>query len=153
MLKLLDQQYLKSPSYGSRKMTVFLREQGYQVNRKRVQRLMRQLGIEALYPKPKLSLGNREHKVYPYLLRGLSITRANQVWCSDITYLPVLRGHYYLVAIMDWYSRKVLAWRISNSLDVDFCIEALESALNEYGTPEIFNSDQGSQFTSKAFTD
>ena len=153
MLKLLDQQYLKSPSYGSRKMTVFLREQGYQVNRKRVQRLMRQLGIEALYPKPKLSLGNREHKVYPYLLRGLSITRANQVWCSDITYLPVLRGHYYLVAIMDWYSRKVLAWRISNSLDVDFCIEALESALNEYGTPEIFNSDQGSQFTSEAFTD
>ena len=153
MLKLLDQQYLKSPSYGSRKMTVFLREQGYQVNRKRVQRLMRQLGIEAIYPKPKLSLGNREHKVYPYLLTGLSITRANQVWCSDITYLPVLRGHYYLVAIMDWYSRKVLAWRISNSLDVDFCIEALESALNEYGAPEIFNSDQGSQFTSKAFTD
>lgn len=153
MLKLLDQQYLKSPSYGSRKMTVFLREQGYQVNRKRVQRLMRQLGIEAIYPKPKLSLGNREHKVYPYLLRGLSITRANQVWCSDITYLPVLRGHYYLVAIMDWYSRKVLAWRVSNSLDVDFCIEALESALNEYGPPEIFNSDQGSQFTAKAFTD
>ena len=153
MLKLLDQQYLKSPSYGSRKMTVFLRDQGYQVNRKRVQRLMRQLGIEAIYPKPKLSLSNREHKVYPYLLRGLSITRANQVWCSDITYLPVLRGHYYLVAIMDWYSRKVLDWRISNSLDVDFCIEALESALNEYGTPEIFNSDQGSQFTSKAFTD
>ena len=152
-MKLLDQQYLKTPFYGSRKMVQFLQEQGYQVGRKRVRRLMRQLGIEAIYPKPKLSQRNHEHKVYPYLLRGLAITRVNQVWCTDITYLPVLRGHYYLVAIMDWYSRKVLSWQISNSLDVHFCLDALGESLSRYGGPEIFNSDQGSQFTSNAFTE
>ena len=153
LLRLLDEQYLKTPFYGSRKMTEFLRELGYSVNRKRVQRLMRQLGIIAVYPKPRLSQSNPEHQVYPYLLRGLNIERANQVWCTDITYLPVLKGHYYLIAIMDWYSRKVLSWRISNTLDVDFCLEALNEALSCFGCPNIFNSDQGSQFTSKAFTD
>lgn len=153
LLRLLDEQYLKTPFYGSRKMTVYLRELGYQVNRKRVQRLMRELGIEALYPKPRLSKANLAHQVYPYLLRDLTIESANQVWCTDITYLPVLRGHFYLVAIMDWYSRKVLSWRISNTLDVDFCIEALEEALDRFGCPRIFNSDQGSQFTSNTFTE
>lgn len=134
-------------------MTEFLREAGYSVNRKRVQRLMRQLGIIALYPKPSLSQTNPEHSVYPYLLRELTIEKANQVWCTDITYLPVLKGHYYLVAIMDWYSRKVLSWRISNTLDVYFCLEALTEALSWFGYPDIFNSDQGSQFTSTAFTE
>lgn len=153
MLRLLDEQYLKAPCYGSRKMLRFLREQGYQVNRKRVQRLMRKLGIEAIYCKPHLSMPHPEHRVYPYLLRNLAIDRANQVWSTDITYLPVLRGHFYLVAIMDWWSRKVLSWRISNSLDVTFCLEALQEALEEHGKPEIFNSDQGSQFTSVEFTD
>jgi putative transposase len=153
LLRLLDEQYLKTPFYGSRKMTVYLQELGYQVNRKRVQRLMRELGIEALYPKPRLSKSNLAHQVYPYLLRDLTIETANQAWCTDITYLPVLRGHFYLVAIMDWYSRKILSWRISNTLDVDFCIEALEESLDRFGTPCIFNSDQGSQFTSNIFTE
>jgi putative transposase len=152
LLRLLDEQYLKTPSYGSRKMTVHLQELGYPVNRKRVQRLMRKLGIEAIYPKPKLSKANLAHQVYPYLLRDLTIETANHVWCTDITYLPVLRGHFYLVAVMDWYSRKVLSWRISNTLDVEFCIEALQEALSGFGCPCIFNSDQGSQFTSNAFT-
>jgi putative transposase len=153
LLRLLDEQYLKTPFYGSRKMTVYLRELGYRVNRKRVQRLMRELGIEALYPKPRLSKANLAHQVYPYLLRDLTIETANQVWCTDITYLPVLRGHFYLVAIMDWCSRKILSWRISNTLDVDFCIEALQEALDRFGCPCIFNSDHGSQFTSNAFTE
>lgn len=152
LLRSLDQQYLETPFYGSRRMTVVLRQQGYAVNRKRVQRLMRQLGIEAIYPKPRLSQAHRDHQVYPYLLRGLAITQSNQVWCTDITYLPVLKGHFYLVAIMDWFSRKVLSWRISNTLDVTFCLEALQESITEYGHPEIFNSDQGSQFTSQAFT-
>jgi putative transposase len=152
LLRLLDEQYLKTPFYGSRKMTVYLRDLGYQVNRKRVQRLMRKLGIEALYPKPRLSKANLAHQVYPYLLRDLTIETANQVWCTDITYLPVLRGHFYLIAVMDWYSRKILSWRISNTLDIDFCIEALQEALDRFGCPCIFNSDQGSQFTSNAFT-
>jgi putative transposase len=129
LLRLLDQQYLETPFYGSRRMTVVLRQQGYEVNRKRVQRLMRQLGIEALYPKPRLSLAHPEHQVYPYLLRELAVTRANQVWCTDITYLPVLKGHFYLVAMMDWYSRKVLSWRVSNTLEVSFCVEALQEAV------------------------
>lgn len=150
--RLLDQQYLETPFYGSRRMTVWLQKQGLNVNRKRVQRLMRQLGLEALYPKPKLSQKHPEHEVYPYLLRGVSVTRTDQVWSTDITYLPVLHGHYYLIAIMDWYSRKVLSWRVSNTLEVEFCVEALEAALLDYGKPEIFNSDQGSQFTAKAFT-
>lgn len=153
LLRLLDQQYLKTPFYGSRRMTVMLREQGYEVNRKRIQRLMGQLGIEAIYPKPRLSKAHPEHQVYPYLLRDLEVTQANQVWCTDITYLPVLKGHFYLVAIMDWYSRKVLSWRISNTLEVTFCIEALQEAIAHYGVPEIFNSDQGSQFTSNGFTE
>jgi putative transposase len=153
LLRLIDQQYLETPFYGSRKMTVLLQQCGYRINRKRTQRLMRQLGLEAIYPKPRLSQVHPDHQVYPYLLRNLAITHANHVWCVDITYLPVLRGHFYLVAIMDWYSRKVLAWRISNTLDVYFCLEALQEALSNYGNPEIFNSDQGSQFTSKAFTD
>jgi putative transposase len=113
---------------------------------------MRKLGIEAIYPKPRLSKTNLAHQVYPYLLRDLPIESANQVWCTDITYLPVLRGHFYLIAVMDWYSRKILSWRISNTLDVEFCIEALQEALSLFGKPDIFNSDQGSQFTSNAFT-
>jgi len=152
LLRLLDQQYLETPFYGSRRMTVSLRQQGYVVNRKRVQRLMRQLGIEALYPKPRLSQAHPEHQVYPYLLRDLAVTQSNQVWCTDITYLPVLKGHFYLVAMMDWYSRKVLSWQISNTLEVTFCLAALQEAMTCYGTPEIFNSDQGSQFTSNSFT-
>lgn len=153
LLKLIDQQYLKTPFYGSRRMAAYLREQGYPINRKRVQRLMHQLGLQAIYPKPKLSQANPEHKVYPYLLRGLEIVRVNQVWSTDITYLPVLKGHFYLVAIMDWYSRKVLSWRVSNTMDVQFCLAALEEALSRYPKPEIFNSDQGAQFTANAFTE
>lgn len=153
LLRLLDEQYMKTPFYGSRRMAVVLHQKGYPVGRKRVQRLMRQLGIEAIYPKPKLSKANPEHRVYPYLLRGLEVAKANQVWCTDITYLPVLKGHFYLVAIMDWYSRKVLSWRISNTLEVGFCLEVLEEAMARYGTPDIFNSDQGSQFTSNRFTE
>ena len=153
LLRLLDEQYLETPFYGSRRMTVVLRQQGYPVNRKRVQRLMRQLGIEAIYPKPRLSQHHPDHQVFPYLLRGLSIEQANQVWCTDITYLPVLKGHFYLVAVMDWYSRKVLAWAVSNTMEVTFCVEALQRALARYGSPEIFNSDQGAQFTATAFTD
>jgi putative transposase len=152
VLQLIDQQYLETPFYGSRRMSVALRQQGYVVNRKQVQRLMRQMGIEAIYPKPRLSQAAREHQVYPYLLRDLAITRANQVWCTDITYLPVLRGHFYLVAIMDWFSRAVLSWRVSNTLEVFFCLDALQAAIARYGCPEIFNSDQGSQFTSTTFT-
>ena len=153
LLRALDEQYLKTPFYGSRRMTVSLNSQGFAVNRKRVQRLMRQLGLFALYPKPNLSKAQATHYKYPYLLRNMDITHANQVWSTDITYLPVFQGHFYLVAIMDWYSRKVLSWRISNTLDVDFCLDALQVALKTYGTPEIFNSDQGAQFTSNIFTD
>lgn len=153
LLKLIDQQYLSTPFYGSRRMTAQLARQGYSINRKRVQRLMRQLGLQAVYPKPKLSIRHPEHKIYPYLLRGVEIVNVNQVWSTDITYLPVLRGHFYLVAVMDWFSRKVLSWRISNTMDVGFCIEALEEALASYAKPKIFNSDQGSQFTANAFTD
>ena len=151
--RLIDEYYLEAPCYGSRRMTVWLRQQGFPVNRKRVQRLMRQLGLEAIYPKPKLSQKHPAHVIYPYLLKGVKITHANHVWSTDITYLPVLKGHFYLIAMMDWYSRKVLAWRISNTLEVEFCVEALEAALLDYGNPEIFNCDQGSQFTSQAFTD
>jgi putative transposase len=144
LLRLLDQQYLETPFYGSRRMMLALREKGYSVNRKRVQ--------QAIYPKPRLSQAAREHQVYPYLLRNLAITKANQVWCTDITYLPVLKGHFYLVVIMDWFSRQVLSWQVSNTLEVSFCIDALQAAIARYGVPEIFNSDQGSQFTSNGFT-
>jgi putative transposase len=150
-MALMDRQYLKTPFYGSRRMTVWLRTQGHQVNRKRVRRLMQVMGLEAIYRRPNTSKPAPGHKVYPYLLRGLEINRVNQVWATDITYIPMAQGFLYLVAIMDWHSRYVLAWRLSNTLDVDFCLEALEEALSK-GQPEIFNTDQGSQFTSEAFT-
>jgi len=151
LMALMDRQYLKTPFYGSRRMTVWLRTQGHQVNRKRVRRLMQMMGLEAIYRRPNTSKPAPGHKVYPYLVRGLEINRVNQVWATDITYIPMAQGFLYLVAIMDWHSRYVLAWRLSNTLDVDFCLEALEEALSK-GRPEIFNTDQGSQFTSEAFT-
>lgn len=150
-MRKIDEQYLKTPFYGSRRFVVWLAKQGYQVNRKRVTRLMRVMGIQAVYPKKKTSRKNHEHKVYPYRLRNLEITRPDQVWATDITYIPMYRGFVYLVAIMDWYSRFVLSWNLSISMEVEFCIEALYQAL-EISNPEIFNSDQGVQFTSKRFT-
>jgi putative transposase len=153
LMRLIDEQYLKNPSWGSRSMRNYLRRQGYKVNRKRVQRLMRIMGIEAIYPKPKTSRPHPGHKVYPYLLRNLNIDRPNQVWATDITYIPMARGSMYLTVVMDWYSRKVLSWRLSNTLEADFCVEALQDALLRHGRPEIFNTDQGAQFTSQAFTD
>jgi putative transposase len=150
LMALLDRQYLKTPFYGSRKMTAWLRAQGYRVNRKRVRRLMQTMGLQAIYRRPNTSKPTPGHQVYPYLLKGLEINRANQVWTADITYLPMARGFLYLVAIMDWHSRYVLAWRLSNTMEVNFCLEALEEALSK-GSPEIFNTDQGSQFTSDAF--
>jgi len=153
LMKLIDKQYLKTPTWGSRSMRNHLRRQGYKVNRKRVQRLMRLMGLEAIYPKRRTSRPHPDHKVYPYLLRKLKIDHPNQVWAADITYVPLARGYMYLVAIMDWNSRKVLSWRVSNTMDTDFCVEALEEALDRFGAPEIFNTDQGAQFTSKAFTD
>jgi putative transposase len=152
LMRLIDEQYLRTPYYGSRRMAAWLRRQGHAVNRKRVRGLMRLLGISAIYQKPNTSKPNPEHKIYPYLLRDLDIDRVNQVWCADITYIPMARGFLYLVAIMDWVSRRVLAWRLSNTMEADFCVEALEEALARYGRPEIFNTDQGSQFTSTAFT-
>ena len=147
----MDRQYLKTPYYGSRRMTVWLRTQGHLVNRKRVRRLMRTMGLEAIYRKPNTSKPAPGHRIYPYLLKGVTVDRVNQVWAADITYLPMSRGFLYLVAIMDWHSRYVLAWRLSNTLDADFCIDALKEALSR-GQPEIFNTDQGSQFTSDAFS-
>ena len=152
ILREIDQYFLDNPCLGSRKMTALLRRSGHVINRKKVQRLMRQLGIQAVYAKPNTSQPHPKHPTWPYLLKGLDIKRANQVWCADITYIPMQKGFLYLVAIMDWYSRKVLAWRLSNSMDADFCVEALQEALRRYGTPDIFNTDQGSQFTSTAFT-
>ena len=152
LMRLIDEQYLKNPSWGSRSMRNYLRRQGYKVNRKCVQRLMRTMGIEAIYPKPKTSRPHPGHKVYPYLLRNLNIDRPNQVWAADITYIPMARGSMYLVVVMDWYSRKVLSWQLSNTLEADFCVDALEEALLRHGRPEIFNTDQGAQFTSQAFT-
>ena len=153
LMRIIDEQYLKTPVYGSRSMRNHLRRLGYKkINRKRVQRLMRFMDLEAIYPKPKTSKPHPEHKIYPYLLRGLNIDRPNKVWASDITYIPLERGFMYLVAIMDWYSRKVLSFRVSNTLDADFCVEALNDAIRSHGCPEIFNTDQGSQFTSSSFT-
>lgn len=152
LMRLIDEQYLKAPFYGSRQMARHLRREGYCVGRHRVRRLMRVMGIEAIYQVPRTSQPHPEHKIYPYLLRDMEIIRPNQVWCADITYIPIGRGFLYLMAIMDWYSRKVLAWRISNTLDTHFCVEALEESLRKYGSPEIFNTDQGSQFTSHDFT-
>lgn len=151
IMGLIDEIYTKWPFYGVRRIQVLITKAGYEVNEKRVRRLMRKMGLEALYPKPKLSLGEKENKVYPYLLKNLKIERVNQVWSIDITYVRLRQGFIYLVAIMDWYSRYVLAWEVSNTLDTSFCISALERALR-VGKPEIFNSDQGSQFTSKEFT-
>jgi putative transposase len=153
LMRLIDEQYTETPFYGSRRMREVLERKGYSVCRDRIRRLMRKMGIEAIYPKPRTSVSNAQHKVYPYLLRDLEITRPNEVWASDITYVPMNRGFMYLVAIVDWYSRFVLAWQLSNTLEVDFCLEALREALNHYGTPEIFNTDQGSQYTSIVFTD
>lgn len=151
LMALIDREYTRHPFYGSRRMMTWLRSEGHEVNRKRVQRLMRLMGLEAVYPKPKLSVGGAGHKVYPYLLRGVTIERVNQVWSTDITYIPLPSGFLYLAAVLDWHSRYVLSWRLSNTLDVGFCIEALEEALQQ-GCPEVFNTDQGVQFTSASFT-
>src|SRR5437870_4794638 len=153
MMALIDRQYLARPYYGSRRMAAWLATQGHVVNRKRVQRLMRLAGLVAIYQRPNTSKPAVAHKIYPYLLGGFSIERVNQVWCSDVTYIPMAKGFLYLVVIMDWVSRAVLAWRLSNTLSAEFCVEALEEALSQYGRPEIFNTDQGSQFTSDDFTD
>jgi putative transposase len=152
IMALIDRQYLARPYYGSRRMAAWLATQGHLVNRKRVQRLMRLMALVAVYQRPNTSKPAAAHKVYPYLLSGLSIERVNQVWCSDITYIPMPKGFLYLVAIMDWHSRAVLAWQLSNTLGADFCVEALEEALARYGKPEIFNTDQGCQFTGAEFT-
>lgn len=151
LMRLLDEQYTLTPFYGVNKMTAWLRRQGYEVNVKRVRRLLRKMDLMAIYPKPHLSQAHPEHQIYPYLLRGVVIERVGQVYSTDITYIRLRGGFIYLVAILDWYSRYVIAWEISNSLEVDFCISCLEEAL-AVGKPEIFNSDQGSQFTSRAFT-
>ncbi len=151
VMKAIDQQYLVTPFYGSRRMRVWLGRQGYSVNRKRVRRLMRTMGLQAIYRRPRTSKPGPGHKVYPYLLGGMAITRPNQVWAADITYIPMAKGFLYLVAIMDWYTRYVVAWNLSNTLHADFCVETLEKALNK-GKPEVFNTDQGSQFTSEGFT-
>jgi putative transposase len=151
LMRLLDRQYTRTPFYGWPRMTAYLQRQGYRVNHKRVQRLLRLMGLQAIYPKPRTTLAAKDHPVYPYLLRGLDITHPNQVWSSDITYLPLAHGFMYLVAIIDWFSRYVLAWQLSNTLDGDFCLQALDQALHR-GQPEIFNTDQGAQFTAHAFT-
>jgi len=152
IMRIIDEQYLETPFYGSRSMRNHIRRLGWTINRKPIQRLMRLMGLQAIYPKPRTTKPHPQNKVYPYLLRGLKINRPDQVWAADITYVPMSRGFMYLVAIMDWYSRKVLSWRVSNSMDTDFCVEALEEAIGKYGCPEIFNTDQGSQFTSESFT-
>jgi putative transposase len=151
LMRLIDEEYTRRPFYGSRRMMRWLHEQGYQVGRHRVRRLMELLGLEAVYPKPRLSQPGEDHKIYPYLLNGVAITRVNQVWSTDITYIRMAGGFVYLVAVMDWYSRYVLSWALSLTLELPFCLEALKAALG-HGRPEIFNSDQGSQFTSERFT-
>lgn len=152
LMRLIDRCHTELPFYGSRRIKDWLEDEDHIVSRKRIQRLMRTMGIVAIYPKQKLSQPNMAHRVYPYLLRNLIIDRPNQVWATDITYLPMARGFVYLVAIMDWHSRKVLSWRLSNTMDSSFCVEALNEAIDNYGAPEIFNTDQGSQFTSEDFT-
>jgi putative transposase len=153
LMRRIDEIYTKWPFYGARKMVAELRGEGHGVNRKRVRRLMRLMGIEAIYQKPNTSRKHPDHKIYPYLLNGLTIDRANQVWCADISYIPMAKGFVYLVAVMDWFSRRVLAWRLSITMETDFCVEALQEAMDRYGKPEIFNTDQGAQFTAAAFTD
>lgn len=151
LMRLIDEIHLKHPYMGSRSIRDQLELLGHKAGRQHISTLMRKMGIAALYQKPRLSKPHPEHKVYPYLLRGMDIARANHVWAADVTYLPMARGFCYLVAIMDWASRKVLAWRLSNTLDASFCVEALQEAITKYGSPEIFNTDQGSQFTSDDF--
>jgi len=151
VMRRMDELHLAWPFYGSRRMTAVLRREGWPVNRKRIKRLMRIMALEAIYQKPNTSRKHPDHKVYPYLLRGLVIDRPNQVWCADITYIPMAKGFVYLVAVMDWFSRRVLAWRVSITLETDFCVEALQDAMNRHGQPEMFNADQGVQFTSAAF--
>jgi putative transposase len=151
LMRLIDEQYTARPFYGSRRMTVRLNERGEEVNRKRVQRLMRVMGLEAVYPKPRLSTAGKGHRIYPYLLRGVKVERRDQVWSTDITYVPMTSGFMYLAAVIDWYSRYVIGWRLSNTLDGSFCLEMLEEALRA-GKPEVFNTDQGVQFTAAAFT-
>ncbi len=153
LLQLLDEEYTRHPFYGSRRMTKYLCGLGHKINRKRVQRLMKTLGLVGMAPGPNTSKAHPQHKLYPYLLRGVDITQPNQVWSTDITYIRLPRGFVYLVAIIDWYSRRVLSWRISNTMDTSFCIDCLEEAIKIYGVPEIFNTDQGAQFTSHAFTE
>ena len=152
LMRLIDEIHLQYPFYGSRRICDELQERGRNVNRKRVQRLMRHMGLQALYPRRRTSQPGKGHKIYPYLLRDLPIEHSNQVWAADICYLPMAKGFMYLVAIMDWHSRRVLSWRLSNTLDTDFCLEALHEARSRFGAPEIFNTDQGAQFTSESFT-
>jgi putative transposase len=152
LMRRMDELHLKHPFFGSRMLTQTLKHQGEVINRKRVQRLMRLMGLESVAPKPNTSKPAPEHPVYPYLLRNLAINRINQVWAADITYIPMAHGFAYLVAIIDWYSRRVLAWRLSNTLETTFCVEALHDALSRFKAPEIFNTDQGRQFTSEDFT-
>jgi putative transposase len=153
LMRLIDEVFLETPWYGSRQMARHLRRQGYTVGRKRVRRLMARMGLAAIYQQPRTTVPHPEHRIYPYLLRGLRIERPDQVWCSDITYIPMRRGFLYLVAVMDWATRKLLSWRLSNTLEAEFCIAALEEALARYGRPDIFNTDQGSQFTSPRFVE
>jgi putative transposase len=152
LMRKIDELYTEDSSRGSRSIKRQLKRQGIKVNRKRIQRLMRLMGIEAVYPKPRTTRRHPGHKVYPYLIRDMTIERPNQVWAADITYVPMNHGFMYLVAVMDWYSRKILSWRVSNTMNANFCVEALQEALSRYGRPEIFNTDQGSQFTSKDYT-
>lgn len=151
-MRQMDEAYMAHPFFGSRQMTEWLRRQGYTINRKRVRRLMHLMGLEAIYQKPNLSRPNVEHRIYPYLLRRLKVTRPNQVWATDITYVPIEGGFIYLCAVIDWYSRAVLAWGLSNTLDASFCVQAVQRAIALHGPPEIFNTDQGCQFTSAEFT-
>lgn len=152
LMRVIDEQFLETPYYGSRQMKRHLKRQGYWVCRKRIRRLMRKMGLTPIYQKPRTSEPHPENRIYPYLLRDVAIQHPDHVWCADVTYIPMRRGFLYLVAVMDWYSRKVLAWRLSNSLDASFCVEALEDALQHFGPPAVFNTDQGSQFTSQDFT-
>jgi len=152
LMRLIDAQFLETPWYGSRQMASHFQREGYKVGRKRIRRLMAKMGLVPIYQRPRTTVPNPEHRIYPYLLREMAITCPNQVWCADITYIPMRRGFLYLVAVMDWASRKVLSWRVSNTMDTEFCVAALEEALARFGRPEIFNTDQGSQFTSPRFT-
>ena len=153
LMRLIDEQFLETPYYGARQMTRYLLRLGHEVGRKRIGRLMGRMGLAAIYQKPRTSVPHPQHPIYPYLLKELVIDQPNQVWCSDITYIPMRKGFLYLTAIMDWVTRKVLAWRLSNTMDADFCIQALEEALARHGAPGIFNTDQGSQYISPRFTD